>query len=242
MTGTNRAENHNERQVSYFSGRTLPRMDPRSRAFTPYTARHVQAVVDAASINESDRVLDVGCGPGKYTLALAARGIDVQGMDLAPGLIRDLADIAPEIGGHVGDVMDPPEHLLGSFDVVTGFMMLHHVPDLDRALAGVAALLRPGGRVAFLEPNPYFPGYYVQITLTPGMSFKGDGGIVRVRPNKMRCAAEAAGFIDVALCRFGAFPPALANRRNGRRAEAWLERLPGWEGARAFQVYSMRLP
>ena len=75
-----------------------------------------------------------------------------------------------------GDLLDPPAELHGSFDVVTGFFVLHHLEDLDAAFAGGRQLARPGGRVVFIEPNAYFPGFYVQVTLTPGMSWKGGEG------------------------------------------------------------------
>ena len=159
-------DRHNETQRRYFSGRDLPRMDP-ARADTAYTRRHADVLAAACAIAPGDRVLDVGCGRGKYTLALARRGISVQGMDLTPGLLSDLERADPNIVTHIGDLGDPPAEMRGAFDVVVGFFVLHHVPDPAAAFAGTCALLRPGGRAGFLEPNPLFPGYYVQITCTP---------------------------------------------------------------------------
>jgi SAM-dependent methyltransferase len=169
---------HNEQQISYFTGRDLPRMDPIRRADTLYTQRHLDAVVAAAAIRPGERVIDVGSGPGKYTVGLAARGFDVTGMDLTPALVEQLRDVAPAVTAVEGDLLDPPPELHGAFDVVAGFFVLHHLSDLDAAFAGTLRLTRPGGRVVFIEPNAYFPGFYVQVTLTPGMSWKGDKGIV----------------------------------------------------------------
>ena len=59
----------------------------------------------------------------------------------------------------------------------------------------------------------------MQVTLTPGMSWKGDKGIVHMRQGKLRRAAEHAGLRDVEVTTFGAFPPALANKDWGRRLE-----------------------
>lgn len=233
---------HNEQQRQYFSGRALPRMDPVERSATPYTQRHVDAVLEAGGIGPDDDVLDVGCGPGKYTLALARAGVRVVGMDLTPALVDQLRRVAPEIPAHVGDLANPPAELVGDFDAVVGFFVLHHIADLAGALAGVASLLRPGGRAVFLEPNPRFPGYLAQVTLTPGMSWKGEAGIFRMRATKLAPLATAAGLADFRVSRFGAFPPALANRTWGRRLEETLERVPGWSSARAFQVFSVRRP
>jgi SAM-dependent methyltransferase len=212
------------------------------RSATPYTLRHVDAAIAAGAIGPGDRVLDVGCGLGRYTVALARRNLTVEGMDLTPALVDRLRQAAPGIVAHVGDLAAPPAALAGRFDVVTGFFVLHHVADLPAAFRGVRALLRPGGRAVFVEPNPLFPGYYVQITVTPGMSWKGDGGIVRMRPGRLAAAASAAGLEGFATERFGAFPPFLANRPAGGRAERALEAVPGWRPLRAFQLFSMHAP
>lgn len=230
---------HNDQQIEYFSDRRLPRMTPRPGQATPYVANHVRAVVDAGRITPNDAIIDVGCGPGKYTVALADLGLDVQGLDLTPGLVEELRRTAPGIGAHIGDLMDPPAELRSRFDVVTGFFVLHHIVDLDAAFAGAAALLRPGGRAVFCEPNPLFAGYYAQILLTPGMTWSGDRGIVRMRPRLLERAARHAGFTSFHVQRFGAFPPALANRRPFARLEQSLERIPGWSWGRAFQLFTV---
>jgi len=229
---------HNEQQIAYFTGRDLPRMDPVRRADTPYTRRHLDAVVAAGRIQPDDRVVDVGCGPGKYTVGLAARGFETTGLDLTPGLVERLREVAPGVTAVEGDLLDPPENLHGSFDVVTGFFVLHHLSDLDAAFTGAQRLARPGGRVVFIEPNAFFPGFYVQVTLTPGMTWRGDKGIVHMRAGRLRRAAAAAGLRDVTVTTFGAFPPALANKPWGRRLEARLESVPGWDRAKAFVVVS----
>jgi SAM-dependent methyltransferase len=231
-------QHHNEQQIAYFTGRDLPRMDPRRRADTPYTQRHLDAVVAAARLQPGDQVVDVGCGPGKYTVGLAARGFDTTGLDLTPGLVEQLREVAPEVTAVEGDMVHPPAELHGRFDAVTGFFVLHHLDEIEGAFAGSRRLARPGGRVVFIEPNAYFPGFYVQVTLTPGMSWKGDKGIVHMRAGKLRRAATAAGLTDVEVTTFGAFPPALANKRWGRRLESRLECVPGWDRAKAFVVVS----
>ena len=80
------------------------------------------------------RVLEVGCGQGELTTALAVAGYDVLGIDpLAP-----LGDRFRRI--RLEDV-DPGE----SFEAVVASNSLHHIRDLDHAIDRVVALLRPGG-------------------------------------------------------------------------------------------------
>lgn len=236
MTDTPR---HNQKQIEYFSNRPLPRMTAAPGSPSPYVSRQVEAVIAAGGLRSGDRIIDVGCGPGKYTVALSAAGLDVEGLDLTPRLIGELQGSAPHLSAHVGDLMDPPDHLRGQFDGVTGFFVLHHIIDPAAAFAGTAALLRPGGRAVFCEPNPLFAGYYAQIFLTPGMTWAGDRGITRMRPRRLRDHAAEAGFASFDFHRFGALPPALANRPGFARAERAMEAVPGWSWGRAFQIFTL---
>ncbi len=232
---------YNQHQIDYFTHRPVPRMVVTPGAATPYVQRQVDRVIAAGRLQPGETVLDVGCGPGKYTVVLQRAGLAVQGLDLTPKLVDDLHAVAPDIEAHVGDILDPPAYLRG-FDAVTGFFVLHHLADPQAAFAGVASMLRPGGRAVFCEPNPVFVPYYLQIAFTPGMTFKGESGIPRMRATPLRQAALAAGFRSFSVERFGAMPPAIGNKAWGARLEAGVERIPGWGAVGAFQVFTLELP
>ena len=86
------------------------------------------------------RVLEVGCGQGELTTALAVAGYDMLGIDpLAPvgELFRRLK---------LEDVDDAER-----FDGVVAAFSLHHVRDLDAGLDKIAGLLRPGGSLVVDE-------------------------------------------------------------------------------------------
>jgi SAM-dependent methyltransferase len=233
-------ERHNAYQREYFEARSKPTMRPRD---TPYVNRQVDELTAFAGLRPGPRIVDVGCGEGRYTLPLAARGHDVEGLDLAPTLLERLADADGGRFGvplHAADVMRPPAELRERYDHAVGFFALHHFHDLEACFRGIAQLVKPGGTVTFLEPNPLNPLYYVQIAITPRMTWAGDGGLVRMHPRTLGRAARPAGLTDLRFRRFGAFPPALANRPRGAALERRLESLPGADALLPFTLIRWR--
>ena len=237
MTAIDAYSEHNVRQRRYFEEAPKPGMRPRP---SRYIERQVDELVRFAALEPGARVLDVGCGKGRYTLPLAARGFRVEGLDIAPRLLDDLRAFAGgrhEIPVHCEDVAAPPAELLGEFDAVVGFFALHHMHDLPASFAGIARLTRPGGRVAFLEPNPFNPLYYVQMLATPTMTWAGDGGLTRMRRGPVFGAMRDAGLRDLALERFGFAPPQVTDRPRGAALEQRLERVGALRTVRPFQLF-----
>ena len=97
------------------------------------------------------RVLDVGCGGGLLSEALAKAGADVVAIDLAPELVKVARLHGLESGVDVDYRVQPVESLAdeqpGGFDAVTCMEMLEHVPDPAAILVACARALRPGGRL-----------------------------------------------------------------------------------------------
>lgn len=234
-------EQHNASQRRYFEQTPKPTMVPSGG--TPYLNRQLDEVLAAAQTRPGERVLEIGCGMGRYTLLLAERGVRVEGLDISRVLLDRLAAYDAgrhDIPLHHADVLDPPDELLGQFDAVIGMFALHHIHDVGGSLRSIPRLLRPGGRVAFCEPNPYNPLYYVQIATRPGMTWKGDGGIVNIRRGPLVRSLAAAGLDDLYWKRFGFFPPFIANSSFGK-LERPLESFPLWRGALPFQLFGGRL-
>lgn len=237
MTGQTDIARHNQEQRNYFERLVKPTMIPTD---TPYIRRQIAEVLEYAGVNPTDRVLEIGCGMGRYTIPLRNSGIMVEGLDLSPVLLQRLREFSgddPTLVLHAADVYAPPQELLGQFDALIGFFVLHHLHDLDRCFASMARLLKPGGRIVFLEPNAFNPLYYLQVTLSPTMSWEGDRGIIEMRKGRIFRAMHGAGLVDLDVRRFGFFPPAVANHPRGAALESRLERLRPLEPFLPFQLF-----
>ena len=109
------------------------------------------AYVAERAVLPGAKVLDVGCGGGLLSEALAGAGAHVTAVDLAPELIKVAGLHALESGAKVDYRLQSAESLAaqmpGHFDVVTCMEMLEHVPDPAAIINACAQLLKPGGRL-----------------------------------------------------------------------------------------------
>lgn len=147
------------------------------------------------------RVVDVGCGGGILTEALAKRGARVTGIDLST-LSLEVARQHAERGGLVIDYRELDVEALaraeaGTFDAVTCMEMLEHVPEPARVIAACARLLRPGGVAFFSTINRNLKAFAFAIVAGEyilGLLPRGTHSYRKlIRPGEMRSWAIAAG-------------------------------------------------
>lgn len=112
-------------------------------------------------ITKGERVLDMGCGTGRFTVPMARKGAQVTGLDLSQGMLdvasRKLAEQGLHADMHQGDMADLPFDD-GTFDTVTSMLALMHVPLADRSAVfrEVSRVLKPGGRMLLCVKNSVF--------------------------------------------------------------------------------------
>ena len=108
-----------------------------------------------------ERALEIGAGTGYFSLNLMSAGVIGEAVctDLSPGMLAALERNAAELGLEVDTVACDAAALPfrgGSFDLVIGHAVLHHLPDVERSFREFARVLVPDGTLFFAgEPSLY---------------------------------------------------------------------------------------
>lgn len=98
---------------------------------------------------KGQRVMDAGCGMGRYSRVAHELGAEVVAFDLGHALIRlkDLADASERMHLIQGNLMQPPLKE-SSFDIVYSLGVIHHTPSAHETFNQLAKLVKPQGRLA----------------------------------------------------------------------------------------------
>jgi SAM-dependent methyltransferase len=113
--------------------------------FGPQYRSQARQVARITSTPAPAKVLDLGCGRGLRLLAFRRLGYDVHGLDFQPEVVEYLRSRL-RIPATAGDAVLAAQHFPpASFDVITAFNLLEHVPSVEAVVSSSFALLRPGG-------------------------------------------------------------------------------------------------
>ena len=161
-------------------------------SFTKGTEQEVEFLVDVLGLTPGDRVLDVGCGPGRHAHALARRGMHVLGVDISERFV-ELAtrDAPPNATFQRADARHLPYE--DEFDAVISLCQgaFGLVGEEDPSvLDGMARAARPDGRVALTAFSAYFALRYFE----EGDEFDADTGVHHERAAIKNEAGDEAEF------------------------------------------------
>jgi 2-polyprenyl-6-hydroxyphenyl methylase/3-demethylubiquinone-9 3-methyltransferase len=159
------------------------------------------AYVESRSLIRGRRVLDVGCGGGILTEAMAQNGAVVTGIDIAGKALAIARLHLQESGLNVDYRESTIEQFACSaqepFDVITCMEMLEHVPDPGSVIRSIASLLKPGGSVflSTINRNPLAFGLaIVGAEYVARMLPRGTHRYDRfIRPAELSACLRAAG-------------------------------------------------
>lgn len=112
---------------------------------------HVQLILEYFGDLNGKRVLDVGCGKGRFARVLAERhpGASIVGFDLAEAMLRCVPAGVQACGGSMTALPFPA----GAFDCAYATESLEHAVDIEGAVAELCRVVRPGGRIAIIDKN-----------------------------------------------------------------------------------------
>jgi demethylmenaquinone methyltransferase/2-methoxy-6-polyprenyl-1,4-benzoquinol methylase len=130
--------------------RIAPVYDAMNQLMTAGLDRRWRRLTARAAVRPGDRVLDACCGTGELALACVAEGGRVTGLDFSERMLERARRKSSAVEWVAGDAVALPFGEEG-FDAATVGFGVRNVPELERALAELRRVLRPGGRLAILE-------------------------------------------------------------------------------------------
>jgi ubiquinone/menaquinone biosynthesis C-methylase UbiE len=112
---------------------------------------HVQLILEYLGDLNTKRVLDVGCGKGRFARVLAERypGASMVGLDLAEAMLRH---VPVGVGACAGSMTALP-FPSGIFDCAYATESLEHAVDIEGAVAEMCRVVAPGGRIVIIDKN-----------------------------------------------------------------------------------------
>jgi 2-polyprenyl-6-hydroxyphenyl methylase/3-demethylubiquinone-9 3-methyltransferase len=155
------SRNADPAELAKFSALAQSWWDPKgpSKPLHDLNPLRLQYVGRAVTLQDA-RVLDVGCGGGILSEAMARSGARVLGIDLSQAVldVAELHAIEAKVAAEYRliAVEELAQQQPAAFDLVTCMEMLEHVPDPAASVAALAALVKPGGDiiVSTLNRNP----------------------------------------------------------------------------------------
>jgi SAM-dependent methyltransferase len=123
---------------------------PQPRELPDYQLRRAFLMHEA---NAGERALDLGCGEGEFTGALAEAGVDALGVEVADAAVARARARFPELDFRLAPIDGPLPLEDNAFSLLWASEVIEHVADTARWLSEVRRVLTPGGRLLLTTPS-----------------------------------------------------------------------------------------
>jgi ubiquinone/menaquinone biosynthesis C-methylase UbiE len=162
-----------------------------TRQADPYIASRLAALLDPRL---GELYLDIGCGSGNYTSALAAAGLRMVGVDLSPVMLRSARRKLPPLAWVLSDASALPFHDR-AFQGAVCTLALHHFSSISAVFAEVGRVVTLGGRfVAFTSTPEQMDAYWLNEYFPEAMKRSAQR---MPSLDTVRIALSQAGFVIV---------------------------------------------
>ena len=160
-------ENADNKEIDKFDRVSQIWWDPKGEMGTLHTINPLRTNFIMEQLPPNPKVLDVGCGGGILSEALAKAGAQVTGLDLSDASLQVARQHSQQQGLNIEyryeRVEDLAQKEAGTYDVVVCMEMLEHVPEPSKVIAACAQALKPGGLAFFSTINRTPKGFLFAI-------------------------------------------------------------------------------
>lgn len=162
-----------------------------------------------AGLQKDQKVLEIGCGAGRYSIPLIKAGYRLTGIDISERMLKKFREDAARmdlkdfelICTDLDQFQCPPEQ----FDLIVGFNVLHHLYDVEDHLRKLLPCLKTGGKAVFLEPYAGNPLHAVDTVLDRG--WQAEKNKAKSTPENIQAVFQRNDLQGIAYEQFGFFPP-----------------------------------
>jgi SAM-dependent methyltransferase len=166
------ASGPNEAQIEYWNSSMGERWAQNQENLDRLLAPLSEAAINATALKEGERVLDVGCGCGATSLAMADRGADTTGIDVSQPMLDHARSRAEGRSNPQFLLADAAlEEFSGDYDLLFSRFGVMFFVEPVAAFANLRTALRPGGRVCFVCWQPADRNPWVAVPMAAALQF-----------------------------------------------------------------------
>src|SRR3989339_885119 len=220
-----RQKSHNKIQSTYWDKIALKRERELSQQKTSWPAiKEMEEFFEFLNPQKNDRILEIGCGTGRYTMPLLQLGCKVHGTEISALSLRMLRKLAKaehlerNLSLEATDFENPKKCQVhfNKYSKALMVAVIHHFdpPKRNTIMKNIVSSLKKGGSLTSLEPNPLNPFYYFLYFWRFLLNKQGvnrwstETGMLYTNIFNLKRLYRRMGLVDIQVKRYAFFPSA----------------------------------